>query len=192
MITDLSVFKEKSHGDQTQLCQCWGLKDYLTCEMCQYCSCLSDMEDPGGLLYLGFQLHASFLTLDITSSFVVPPDAPRSTEATLSMTGAVSEGHTVTFTCFSDANPPVRNHTWYRNDNGKVRHTVFHFIQLLIIICVATYFLSVQIILSWYFCVIFGPLSEMSKSTHSVTCWQQIGKASLLFPHESRAFRLYR
>ncbi|XP_062291363.1 sialoadhesin [Scomber scombrus] len=46
--------------------------------------------------------------------------APRSTEATLSMPGAVSEGRTVTFTCFSDANPPVRNYTWYRNDIGNL------------------------------------------------------------------------
>ncbi|XP_044192574.1 sialoadhesin isoform X1 [Thunnus albacares] len=46
--------------------------------------------------------------------------APRFTEATLSVSGPVSEGHTVTFTCFSDANPPARNYTWYRDDSGML------------------------------------------------------------------------
>ncbi|XP_040909434.1 myelin-associated glycoprotein isoform X2 [Toxotes jaculatrix] len=46
--------------------------------------------------------------------------APRFTVATLSTSGPVSEGHTVMFTCSSDANPPVSRYTWYRDDNGKL------------------------------------------------------------------------
>ncbi|KAM7373612.1 hypothetical protein PAMP_008452 [Pampus punctatissimus] len=46
--------------------------------------------------------------------------APRSTVATLSVSGPVSEGHTVMFTCVSDANPPANNYTWYRYDNGSL------------------------------------------------------------------------
>ncbi|KAM7384780.1 hypothetical protein PAMA_011909 [Pampus argenteus] len=49
--------------------------------------------------------------------------APRSTVATLSVFGPVPEGHTVTFTCVSDANPPARNYTWYRYHNGSLTKT---------------------------------------------------------------------
>ncbi|XP_070841083.1 myelin-associated glycoprotein [Chaetodon trifascialis] len=46
--------------------------------------------------------------------------APRSTVATLSTPGPVSEGHTVKITCSSDANPPVSNYTWYRVETGQL------------------------------------------------------------------------
>ncbi|XP_018537620.1 sialoadhesin isoform X1 [Lates calcarifer] len=46
--------------------------------------------------------------------------APRFTTATLSTSGPVSEGRTVTFTCSSDANPPVSHYTWYRDDSGNL------------------------------------------------------------------------
>ncbi|XP_034560947.1 sialoadhesin isoform X2 [Notolabrus celidotus] len=42
--------------------------------------------------------------------------APRSTVATVHPSGPVSEGSIVTFTCSSDANPPVSLYTWYRGD----------------------------------------------------------------------------
>ncbi|XP_041811539.1 myelin-associated glycoprotein isoform X2 [Chelmon rostratus] len=45
---------------------------------------------------------------------------PRFTVATLSTSGPVSEGRTVTITCSSDANPPVSFYTWYRADNGQL------------------------------------------------------------------------
>ncbi|XP_068566771.1 myelin-associated glycoprotein isoform X2 [Cebidichthys violaceus] len=49
--------------------------------------------------------------------------APRVTVATLSTAVPVSEGRTVTFTCWSDANPPVTLYTWYRVDSGKLTKT---------------------------------------------------------------------
>ncbi|KAM6903178.1 myelin-associated glycoprotein isoform 2-T2 [Lycodopsis pacificus] len=49
--------------------------------------------------------------------------APRVTVATLSTSLPVSEGRIVTFTCWSDANPPVTLYTWYRVDSGKLTKT---------------------------------------------------------------------
>nr|XP_046274286.1 sialoadhesin isoform X2 [Scatophagus argus] len=46
--------------------------------------------------------------------------APRFTVATLSTSGPVPEGHSVIFTCSSDANPPVSVYTWYRAYDGKL------------------------------------------------------------------------
>lgn len=40
----------------------------------------------------------------------------------------VPEGQTVTFTCLSDANPPVSLYTWYRVDSGHVRQIQLCFI----------------------------------------------------------------
>ncbi|XP_031732321.1 myelin-associated glycoprotein [Anarrhichthys ocellatus] len=49
--------------------------------------------------------------------------APRVTVATLSTSLPVSEGRIVTFTCWSDANPPVTRYTWFRVDSGKLTKT---------------------------------------------------------------------
>ncbi|XP_059205320.1 myelin-associated glycoprotein isoform X2 [Centropristis striata] len=46
--------------------------------------------------------------------------APRVPVATLSTSVPVSEGRVVTFTCFSEANPPVSLYTWYRVHSGKL------------------------------------------------------------------------
>ncbi|XP_031150557.1 myelin-associated glycoprotein isoform X2 [Sander lucioperca] len=46
--------------------------------------------------------------------------APRVPVATLVTSGPVSDGRAVTFTCWSDANPPVSLYTWYRADSGKL------------------------------------------------------------------------
>ncbi|XP_054461543.1 myelin-associated glycoprotein [Anoplopoma fimbria] len=46
--------------------------------------------------------------------------APRVIVATLSTSVPVSEGRVVTFTCWSDANPPVSLYTWYRVDRGQL------------------------------------------------------------------------
>ncbi|CAJ1083107.1 sialoadhesin isoform X2 [Xyrichtys novacula] len=46
--------------------------------------------------------------------------APRSTVAALSMSSPVSEGSTVALMCSSDANPPVRLFTWYKDNGGRL------------------------------------------------------------------------
>lgn len=51
--------------------------------------------------------------------------------ATLSTSVPVPEGSNVTFTCRSDANPPVSLYTWYRVDGGEVTaFIVFGFTNL--------------------------------------------------------------
>nr|XP_040045597.1 sialic acid-binding Ig-like lectin 7 isoform X3 [Gasterosteus aculeatus aculeatus] len=50
---------------------------------------------------------------------------PRVTVATLSTSVPVPEGSNVTFTCRSDANPPVSLYTWYRVDGGEASPRAF-------------------------------------------------------------------
>ncbi|XP_064176074.1 B-cell receptor CD22-like, partial [Anguilla rostrata] len=45
--------------------------------------------------------------------------APKNTSVSVSPSGEIVEGSSVTLTCSSDANPPVQNYTWYKkNDIG--------------------------------------------------------------------------
>ncbi|XP_041959293.1 B-cell receptor CD22-like [Alosa sapidissima] len=44
-------------------------------------------------------------------------NAPRNTSVSVSPSGDIEEGSSVTLTCSSDANPPVHNYTWYRRKN---------------------------------------------------------------------------
>ncbi|XP_062389862.1 sialoadhesin-like [Sardina pilchardus] len=45
--------------------------------------------------------------------------APRNTSVSVSPSGDIEEGSSVTLTCSSDANPPVHTYTWYRRKNGS-------------------------------------------------------------------------
>ncbi|XP_041960685.1 B-cell receptor CD22-like [Alosa sapidissima] len=45
--------------------------------------------------------------------------APRNTLVSVSPSGDIEEGSSVTVTCSSDANPPVHNYTWYRRKHGS-------------------------------------------------------------------------
>ncbi|XP_062396226.1 B-cell receptor CD22-like [Sardina pilchardus] len=45
--------------------------------------------------------------------------APRNTSASLSPSGDLHEGDSVTLTCSSDANPPVHTYTWYRKTGDE-------------------------------------------------------------------------
>ncbi|XP_047186296.1 B-cell receptor CD22-like isoform X2 [Scophthalmus maximus] len=60
------------------------------------------------------------VTTTTTTTTTTTQYAPRFTNATINKSGPVSERETVTFTCSSDANPPVTNYTWFRYNSGKL------------------------------------------------------------------------
>ncbi|KAJ8332974.1 hypothetical protein SKAU_G00418700 [Synaphobranchus kaupii] len=49
--------------------------------------------------------------------------SPKNITVSISPSGSVLEGSSVTLTCSSDANPPVQNYTWYKV-NGREMNTV--------------------------------------------------------------------
>ncbi|KAJ8404973.1 hypothetical protein AAFF_G00328940 [Aldrovandia affinis] len=62
------------------------------------------------------KISEASLTLNILYS-------PKNTSVSVSPSGSVLEGSSVTLTCSSDANPPVQNYTWYKV-NGRELNTV--------------------------------------------------------------------
>uniref|UniRef100_A0A4W5RJ09 Ig-like domain-containing protein n=1 Tax=Hucho hucho TaxID=62062 RepID=A0A4W5RJ09_9TELE len=47
-------------------------------------------------------------------------DPPKNTSASVRPSGSVAEGSSVTLTCSSNANPTVKNYTWYRVNECKM------------------------------------------------------------------------
>nr|XP_029502754.1 B-cell receptor CD22-like [Oncorhynchus nerka] len=45
-----------------------------------------------------------------------PPDGPKNTSVSVSPSGEIVEGSSVTLICSSDANPPVDKYTWYKKN----------------------------------------------------------------------------
>uniref|UniRef100_A0AAZ3RBY2 Ig-like domain-containing protein n=1 Tax=Oncorhynchus tshawytscha TaxID=74940 RepID=A0AAZ3RBY2_ONCTS len=62
---------------------------------------------------------------------------PRNTSVSVSPSGEIVEGSSVTLTCSSDANPPVQSYTWYKKNGGHYQfsnvntgpHHVFYLIK---------------------------------------------------------------
>ncbi|XP_064161704.1 B-cell receptor CD22-like isoform X2 [Anguilla rostrata] len=48
---------------------------------------------------------------------------PKSTSVSVSPSGEIVEGSSVTLTCSSDANPPVQRYTWYKNNSAVSSET---------------------------------------------------------------------
>uniref|UniRef100_A0A672ZHY3 Ig-like domain-containing protein n=1 Tax=Sphaeramia orbicularis TaxID=375764 RepID=A0A672ZHY3_9TELE len=48
-----------------------------------------------------------------------PPDPPRLPSVSVSPSGQIVEGSSVTLTCTSDANPPVTKYTWYKRGKNQ-------------------------------------------------------------------------
>ncbi|MBN3307230.1 CD22 protein, partial [Amia calva] len=47
-------------------------------------------------------------------------DAPKDTKVSVSPSGEIVEGSSVTLTCSSNANPPVQNYTWFKTNGAAV------------------------------------------------------------------------
>ena len=46
-------------------------------------------------------------------------DGPKNTSVSISPSGEIVEGSSVTLTCSSDANPPVKRYTWYKKSGHQ-------------------------------------------------------------------------
>ncbi|MBN3295610.1 CD22 protein, partial [Amia calva] len=55
-----------------------------------------------------------------TAVSLVVADAPKDTSVSVSPSGEIVEGSSVTLTCSSNANPPVQNYTWFKTNGAAV------------------------------------------------------------------------
>ncbi|MBN3307468.1 CD22 protein, partial [Amia calva] len=55
-----------------------------------------------------------------TAVSVTVADAPRNTSVSVSPSGEIVEGSSVTLTCSSNANPPVQRYTWFKTNGAAV------------------------------------------------------------------------
>ncbi|XP_036394466.1 B-cell receptor CD22-like [Megalops cyprinoides] len=67
-------------------------------------------------------LSSSAVTLSVTY-------APKNTSASVSPSGEIVEGSSVTLTCSSNANPPVHNYTWFKKNETGVWQTGSHLLS---------------------------------------------------------------
>ncbi|XP_062865651.1 uncharacterized protein LOC134328490 [Trichomycterus rosablanca] len=54
-----------------------------------------------------------------STAFVLPLDPPRNVSVSVSPSGEITEGSSVTLTCSAVSNPPVENYTWYKEQTYK-------------------------------------------------------------------------
>ncbi|XP_064816573.1 B-cell receptor CD22-like isoform X4 [Oncorhynchus masou masou] len=55
-------------------------------------------------------------SVDLPCTTIYPTDGPKNTSVSVSPSGELVEGSSVTLTCSSDANPPVDKYTWYKKN----------------------------------------------------------------------------
>ncbi|XP_064176581.1 B-cell receptor CD22-like, partial [Anguilla rostrata] len=65
----------------------------------------------------------SCATGGVTSPAVNVKYAPKNTSVSVSPSGEIVEGSSVTLTCSSDANPPVHRYAWYKNNRAVSSET---------------------------------------------------------------------
>ena len=51
------------------------------------------------------------------------PDAPKNVSVSVSVSGVIEQGSSVTLTCSSDANPPEVNYTWFHQNEDQPKAT---------------------------------------------------------------------
>ncbi|KAJ8001574.1 hypothetical protein DPEC_G00170890 [Dallia pectoralis] len=61
----------------------------------------------------------TFGQLNSSTVFINVQYGPRNTSVSVSPSGEIVEGSSVTLTCSSDANPPVYNYTWYKKNRDS-------------------------------------------------------------------------
>ncbi|XP_035282844.1 B-cell receptor CD22-like isoform X4 [Anguilla anguilla] len=64
----------------------------------------------------GYELHSPAVALNVRYP-------PKSVSVSVSPSGEIVEGSSVTLTCISDANPPVQRYTWYKNNRAVSSET---------------------------------------------------------------------
>uniref|UniRef100_A0A674A512 B-cell receptor CD22 n=1 Tax=Salmo trutta TaxID=8032 RepID=A0A674A512_SALTR len=133
-----SLFSVSSEDTGRYSCAVEGLEDLPSAEETLTVTCK----------YMGFKPLACYISIVVTdiiqlwnvyikclisglfvlllNSLSFTSDGPRNTSVSVSPSGEIVEGSSVTLTCSSDANPPVQSCTWWFRKNGGHYQSVFN------------------------------------------------------------------
>ncbi|XP_071202234.1 B-cell receptor CD22-like [Salvelinus alpinus] len=80
---------------------------------------ISDLREEDSAEYrFTFKTHYFELGLSFPGTTLSVTDKPKNTSVSVSPSGEIVEGSSVTLTCSSDANPPVQSYIWWFKKNG--------------------------------------------------------------------------